>query len=40
MPLEEAVRQALTQIEGAFGIAVLASDEPDLLIGARKASVM
>ena len=38
MPLEEAVRQALSQVEGAFGICVLAADEPDLLIGARKGS--
>ena len=38
MPLEEAVRQALTQVHGAFGLAVLSSDEPDLLIGARKGS--
>jgi glucosamine--fructose-6-phosphate aminotransferase (isomerizing) len=38
MPLEEAVRQALTQVHGAFGIAVLSSEEPDLLIGARKGS--
>ena len=38
MPLEEAVRQALTQVEGAFGLAVVSSEEPDLLIGARKGS--
>jgi len=38
MPLEEAVRQALTQVHGAFGIAVLSADEPDLLVGARKGS--
>ena len=38
MPLEEAVRQALTQVEGAFGLAVLCVDEPDMLIGARKGS--
>jgi len=38
MPLEEAVRQALSQVSGAFGLAVIAADEPDLLIGARKGS--
>ena len=38
MPLEEAVRQALTQVHGAFGIAVISADEPDLLVGARKGS--
>ena len=38
MPLEEAVRQALTQVEGAFGLAVLSADEPDMLVGARKGS--
>ena len=38
MPVEEAVRQALTQVHGAFGLAVLSSDEPDRLIGARKGS--
>ena len=36
--LEEAVRQALTQVHGAFGIAVMCTDEPDLLVGARKGS--
>jgi len=38
MPLEEAVRQALTQVQGAFGIVVMAADEPDMLVGARKGS--
>mmetsp|Transcript_36236 Transcript_36236/g.95522 ORF Transcript_36236/g.95522 Transcript_36236/m.95522 type:complete len:636 (+) Transcript_36236:38-1945(+) len=38
MPLEEAVRQALTAVEGAFGLAVICADEPDLLIGARRGS--
>ena len=38
MPLDEAVRQALSQVDGAFGIAVLSSDEPDLLVGARRGS--
>jgi len=38
MPLEEAVRQAMTQVHGAFGIAVMSADDPELLIGARKGS--
>ena len=38
LPLEEAVRQALSQVHGAFGLAVIATDEPDRLIGARKGS--
>jgi len=38
MPLEEAVRQAMTQVHGAFGIAVISADEPDMLIGARRGS--
>ena len=38
MPLEEAVRQALTQVHGAFGLGVVCSDEPDVLIGARRGS--
>jgi len=38
MPLEEAVRQALTQVHGAFGLGVICSDEPDILIGARRGS--
>jgi len=36
--LVEAVRQALTQITGTYGIAVVSKDDPDLLIGARKGS--
>jgi glucosamine--fructose-6-phosphate aminotransferase (isomerizing) len=38
MPLEEAVRQALTQVHGAFGLAVICVDEPDMIVGARKGS--
>jgi glucosamine--fructose-6-phosphate aminotransferase (isomerizing) len=34
----EAVRLALTKVEGAFALAVLCTDEPDLLIAARRAS--
>ncbi|MDZ7260842.1 MAG: glutamine--fructose-6-phosphate transaminase (isomerizing) [candidate division KSB1 bacterium] len=36
--LEEAVRAALTQVEGTYGIAVISSREPRLLIAARKGS--
>jgi len=36
--LVDAVRQALTQVTGTYGIAVVSKDDPDLLIGARKGS--
>lgn len=36
--LEEAVRIALTQVEGTYGIGVMCSDFPDQIIGARKGS--
>lgn len=36
--LEEAVRLALSEVEGTFGIAVVSTLEPDLLIGARRGS--
>jgi glutamine---fructose-6-phosphate transaminase (isomerizing) len=36
--LEEAVRLALTKVVGAYAIAVLSLDEPDLLVAARKGS--
>ena len=38
LPLDEAVRQALTQVEGTYGIAVVSKQDPDLLIAARKGS--
>jgi len=38
LPLPEAVRQALTQVVGADGIAVTSMETPDLLIAARKGS--
>ncbi|RYY21922.1 MAG: glutamine--fructose-6-phosphate transaminase (isomerizing), partial [Sphingobacteriaceae bacterium] len=38
--LQEAVRVALTQVIGAYAIVVMSSDEPDLLIAARKGSPM
>jgi len=36
--LEEAVAQALREVDGAYGIAVICSDEPDVLVAARKGS--
>ena len=36
--LEVAVREALLRVEGTFGIAVICSDFPDLLITARRGS--
>ena len=38
LSLPEAVRQALSQVVGAYGIAVVSMEEPDLLIAARKGS--
>ncbi|MDZ7289843.1 MAG: glutamine--fructose-6-phosphate transaminase (isomerizing) [candidate division KSB1 bacterium] len=35
---EEAVRAALAHVEGTYGIAVLCSDEPEVIIAARKGS--
>ncbi|HMV30888.1 MAG: glutamine--fructose-6-phosphate transaminase (isomerizing) [Gemmatimonadales bacterium] len=36
--LEEAVAEALREVDGAYGIAVLSQDEPDVLVAARKGS--
>jgi glutamine---fructose-6-phosphate transaminase (isomerizing) len=36
--LEEAVRAALTQVEGAYGLAIMSSREPGTIIGARRGS--
>ncbi len=36
--LGKAVRKALQHVAGTFGIAVVAADQPDLLIGAKKGS--
>jgi glucosamine--fructose-6-phosphate aminotransferase (isomerizing) len=36
--LEEAVAAALREVDGAYGIAVISSDEPDLLVAARNGS--
>ncbi|RYY22453.1 MAG: glutamine--fructose-6-phosphate transaminase (isomerizing), partial [Sphingobacteriaceae bacterium] len=38
--LQETIRIALTQVIGAYAIVVMSSDEPDLLIAARKGSPM
>lgn len=38
--LEEAVRIALTEVDGTFGIAVLSLYEPDTIIAARRGSPM
>ncbi|PSQ81770.1 MAG: glutamine--fructose-6-phosphate transaminase (isomerizing) [Bacteroidetes bacterium QS_1_63_11] len=38
LSLPEAVRQALTQVVGAYGIALVSRDDPDLLIAARNGS--
>jgi glucosamine--fructose-6-phosphate aminotransferase (isomerizing) len=38
LTLEEAVRQALTQVVGTYGVAIVAAGDPDLLIAARKGS--
>ena len=36
--LEEAVRGALKQVEGTYGIAVISADEPEVIVAARKGS--
>ncbi|MDR3001925.1 MAG: glutamine--fructose-6-phosphate transaminase (isomerizing) [Fibromonadaceae bacterium] len=36
--LSQAVLKALEHVEGAFGIAVICEDEPDVLIGAKRGS--
>jgi glucosamine--fructose-6-phosphate aminotransferase (isomerizing) len=36
--LEQAVAAALREVEGAYGIAVISADEPDLLVAARNGS--
>lgn len=38
VPLEEAVRIALTQVIGAYAIVVMSHNEPDKLVAARKSS--
>ncbi len=36
--LPGAVRKALAEVDGTFGIAVVATDQPDMLVGARRGS--
>ncbi|HHM20971.1 MAG TPA: glutamine--fructose-6-phosphate transaminase (isomerizing) [Bacteroidetes bacterium] len=38
LPVEEAVRQALTKVVGAYAIVVIDRDDPDKLVAARKGS--
>lgn len=38
--LEEAIRIALNEVDGTFGILVLSKDEPDTIIAARRGSPM
>ncbi|TNE54282.1 MAG: glutamine--fructose-6-phosphate transaminase (isomerizing) [Bacteroidetes bacterium] len=38
LPLEEAVRQALTQVHGAYAIVVMDKNDPEKLVAARKSS--
>jgi glucosamine--fructose-6-phosphate aminotransferase (isomerizing) len=38
MSFEEAVRAALSHVDGTYGIAVVCSDEPEVIIAARKGS--
>jgi glucosamine--fructose-6-phosphate aminotransferase (isomerizing) len=40
LPLSEAVRVALTQVVGAYAIAVLDKNDPTVIIGAKKGSPM
>jgi glucosamine--fructose-6-phosphate aminotransferase (isomerizing) len=36
--LEQAVREALHEVQGTYGIAVVCADEPDVIVAARKGS--
>ena len=36
--LEEAVASALREVDGAYGLAVLSADEPDVIVAARRGS--
>jgi len=38
LPIEEAVRQALTQVHGAYAIVVMDKEDPNKLVAARKSS--
>ena len=37
-PLEDAVREALKEVKGAYAIAVIKEDEPNKIVGVRKDS--
>ncbi len=37
-PFEWAVQQALQRVHGAFGLAILCADHPDMMVGARRGS--
>lgn len=37
-PLEDAVREALKEVKGAYALAVMKEDEPDKIVGVRKDS--
>lgn len=38
LSLGKAIRQALSQVQGTYGIAVVSNEDPDMLIAARKGS--
>lgn len=38
LPLEDAVTQALSQVDGTYGIVVISKNDPDLLVAARNGS--
>jgi glucosamine--fructose-6-phosphate aminotransferase (isomerizing) len=38
LSFEDAVRAALSQVEGTYGIAAICSDEPEMIVAARKGS--
>jgi glucosamine--fructose-6-phosphate aminotransferase (isomerizing) len=38
LPIEEAVRQALTQVHGAYAIVVMDRDDPNKIVAARRSS--
>jgi glutamine---fructose-6-phosphate transaminase (isomerizing) len=38
LPLAEAVRRAMRMVEGALAVAVIRTDEPDLIVAARRGS--
>jgi glucosamine--fructose-6-phosphate aminotransferase (isomerizing) len=38
--LEEAVRLALSEVNGTFGVAIISADEPDKIIAAKRSSPM